>query len=186
MNADLQLIDETLSGRSAAFGQLVRKYENRLYNSMVYVAGSREDALDVVQNAFVRAFVKLHTFQPYGAFYPWLYRIAFNEAANNRRQNKRTVSLEYIRDTTGSEPMDTELGPEAQYEEDQHWQEIQWAIAELNDEQRAVLVLRAFEGCRYKAIAEILDLPVSTVRGRLHLARLQLREQLSGMLATDD
>ena len=96
------------------------------------------------------------------------------------------MSLDYIRDTTGSEPMDPEPGPEEQYEEDQHWQQIQWAIAALSEEQRAVLVLRVFEGCRYKAIAEILDLPVSTVRGRLHLARLQLREQLSGMLATDD
>src|SRR5690349_3506078 len=75
---DDQLIAEALAGNSSAFGQLVRKYQDRLYNAVVHVAGCAEDARDVVQDAFVQAFVKLETFQGSSAFYTWLYRIAFN------------------------------------------------------------------------------------------------------------
>src|SRR5215469_8791591 len=79
---DPQLIESALAGNSAAFGDLVRKYQDRLYNTMVHLTGSAEDAKDVVQDAFVKAFVKLESFQRSSAFYTWLYRIAFNTAVS--------------------------------------------------------------------------------------------------------
>ena len=183
---DAQLIDETLRGRSAAFGQLVEKYQDRLYNTIVRVVGSAEDALDIVQDAFVQAFLKLESFHQTSAFYTWLYRIAFNVAASQHRRKRPTVSVEQTRETTGREPTDSQMGPEERLERDERCQQVQKAIAGLNEEYRAVLVLREIDGCCYETIAEILDLPVGTVRSRLHRARLQLRDQLKEVLMIDD
>jgi RNA polymerase sigma-70 factor (ECF subfamily) len=183
---DAQLIHETLAGKPAAFGQLVRKYQDRLYNTLVRVVGSPEDALDIVQEAFVQAFLKLETFKRQSAFYTWLYRIAFNVAATHRRRKKPTLSVEQARESSGTEPIDPGPGPGDRAETDERCRQVQQAIASLPDEHRAVLVLREIDGCCYEAIAEILDVPIGTVRSRLHRARLQLREELKAVLTTDE
>lgn len=186
MNDDAQLIEQTLQGRSTAFGQLVQKYQDRLYNTMVHVVGGSEDALDVVQEAFVQAFVKLQSFQQSSAFYTWLYRIAFNVAASHRRRRKMAVSVEHCRDVAGEEPVDQGMGPSERMEIEERCQQIQDAIATLSEEHRSVLVLREIDGCCYETIAEVLELPIGTVRSRLHRARLQLRDQLKEVLAIDE
>src|SRR6202030_4235360 len=84
VNDDAQLIDEALAGQSVSFGRLVTKYQDRLYNALVHVIGSTEEARDVVQDAFVQAFLKLGSFHRSSAFYTWLYRIAFNVAISRR------------------------------------------------------------------------------------------------------
>ena len=183
---DAQLIQRTLDGQSAAFGELVRKYQDRLYNMMVHVTGSREDALDVVQDAFVHAFVKLDTFRQNSTFYTWLYRIAFNAAVDQRRRLRRAVSVEQARGASGQEPRDGQPRPEEQLEQQERQRLVRQAIARLSEEHRAVLVLREIDGCCYETIAEILELPIGTVRSRLHRARLQLREQLKGVLVFDE
>jgi RNA polymerase sigma-70 factor (ECF subfamily) len=183
---DAQLIDETLAGKPAAFGQLVEKYQDRLYNTMVHVAGSAEDALDVVQDAFVQAFLKLHTFRQSSAFYTWLYRIAFNLAVTHRRRRKPTLSVEQARESGGQEPIDKQPGPEARIEDDERARQVRQAIAGLGEEHRTVLILREIDGCCYETIAEMLDVPIGTVRSRLHRARLQLREELKGVLMVDE
>jgi RNA polymerase sigma-70 factor (ECF subfamily) len=183
---DAQLIDETLRGRSAAFGRLVEKYQDRLYNTIVHVVGNGEDALDVVQDAFVQAFLKLETFQRSSAFYTWLYRIAFNAAASQHRRKRPVLSVEQSRETSGHEPVDGQSGPGEHLEQLERSRQVQQAIAALSEEHRAVVVLREIDGCCYETIAEILDLPVGTVRSRLHRARLQLRDQLREVLMIDD
>ena len=105
MNDDAQLIDEALAGRSVAFGQLVTKYQDRLYNALVHVIGSADEARDVVQDAFVQAFLKLSSFHRTSAFYTWLYRIAFNVAISRRRRRKPMASVEQSREASGQEPM---------------------------------------------------------------------------------
>lgn len=183
---DAQLIHETLAGQSAAFGELVRKYQDRLYQTLVHMTGSPEDALDIAQEAFVQAFLKLATFKRESAFYTWLYRIAFNMAASHRRRQKPTLSVEQARESSGSEPVDPELGPQERAQRDERCRQVQEAIARLNEEHRAVLVLREIDGCCYETIAEILDVPIGTVRSRLHRARLQLRDELKGLLLMDE
>ena len=185
MNDDAQLIAQTLAGQSAAFGQLVLKYQDRLYNTVFHALGNAEDARDVVQDAFVRAFLKLETFQQASAFYTWLYRIAFNVAASHCRRRHATCSVEQIRATDGSEPLDDADAPSEQLEQAERCRQVRQAIAALQEEYRVVLVLREIDGCCYETIAEILDLPVGTVRSRLHRARLQLREQLKEVLMID-
>lgn len=186
VNDDAQLIEETLQGKSAAFGQLVLKYQGRLFNTIVHVVGGAEDARDVVQDAFVQAFVKLDTFQRSSAFYTWLYRIAFNVAASLRRRKKPAMSVEHTRETTGDEPLDPGEGPDGRAEQDERCRQVHEALDQLTEEHRTVLVLREIDGCCYETIAEILDLPIGTVRSRLHRARLQLKELLKEVIALED
>jgi len=182
---DAQLISEALAGDSAAFGCLVTKYQDRLYNTVVHVVGLREEAQDVVQEAFVQAFVKLDTFQRSSAFYTWLYRIAFNVAVSRRRRHKPTVSVEQAKEFSGEEPPGRGAQPAERLEQQERASQVQAALATLSDEHRTILVLRELDGCCYDTIAEILDLPVGTVRSRLHRARMQLRDQLIEVLQED-
>ena len=182
---DAYLIAEALRGSASAFGQLVRKYQRRLFQAMIYVAGSREDANDVVQNAFVRAYTKLHRYHAYGTFYAWLYRIAVNEASHHRARRRPTLSLERSREAIGAEPADPRPEPAEQLEQERRCRQIHQAVEDLSHDQRTVLKLRAFDGCRYDAIAQKLGLSVSTVRGRLHMARSTLRRELATVLSGD-
>lgn len=182
-SADSQLIGRALAGEPAAFGELVLRYQDRLYNSLARVLGSAEDARDAAQEAFVQAFVKLETFRGSSAFYTWLYRIAHNTAMSHARRKRPTRSLDLDRDERGSEPIDGGPAPEARLEMSERAVEVQRALAELSIEYREVIVLREIDGCRYDEIAEILAVPVGTVRSRLFRARLELRDRLAPLIA---
>lgn len=182
MRDDAQLIDEALRGDAESFGELVRKYQDRLFNTVLHVAGRREEAEDVVQEAFVQALLKLSSFQRNSAFYTWLYRVAFNIAISRRRRRKAEVSVEQHREAAGIEPLDDGEGAEDRVLREERAELVTGALQRLSDEHRAILVLREMEGCCYETIAEILDLPVGTVRSRLHRARLQLRDELKDVV----
>jgi RNA polymerase sigma-70 factor (ECF subfamily) len=182
LSDDAPLIAATLAGDSAAFGQLVGLYQDRLYNSLLRVVGSAEDAGDIVQDAFVQAYVKLDTFRGSSAFYTWLYRIAFNLAMSHARRGRKTTSLDDMKSSMGSEAVDGQPPPEASMEQREQVEMVHAALAELSTEYRTILVLREIDGCRYEEIAKILDMPVGTVRSRLFRARLALREELAPRL----
>jgi RNA polymerase sigma-70 factor (ECF subfamily) len=182
LKSDPELIAETLAGNQAAFGQLVTKYQERLYHTAVHLLGSPEDALDVVQDTFVQAFVKLESFRGSSAFYTWLYRIAINQSIGLRRRRKPMASVDRTRETTGEEPLDTIVGPDRRLLQQERAEQLHEALAALSEEHRAILVLREMEGCDYEAIGEILELPVGTVRSRLHRARMQLKELLKTVM----
>jgi RNA polymerase sigma-70 factor (ECF subfamily) len=179
---DAQLIDQALAGQSASFGRLVTRYQDRLYNSVLHVIGSADEAHDVVQDAFVQAFVKLESFSRQAAFYTWLYRIAFNLAVSRRRRQRPVASVEHTKEITGAEPIGRDDAPTERLERQERAAEVRAALAALPEEYRAVIVLREIDGYDYESIGEILDLPVGTVRSRLHRARTQLREQLKTVL----
>ncbi len=193
MNDDAQLISQAIAGQTAAFGQLVQKYQDRLYNTVVHVVGNAEDAKDVVQEAFVQAFLKLESFHGASAFFTWLYRIAFNMAATHRRHRGAMRSAEktalaggHLRSSSEGQPQNPTDGPGERLEREERCRQVRQAISQLAEEHRVVLVLREIDGCCYETIAEVLDLPVGTVRSRLHRARMQLREQLKEVLAVED
>jgi RNA polymerase sigma-70 factor, ECF subfamily len=182
---DDQLINEALAGNSASFGLLVRKYQDRLFNTLAHVMGSPEDARDVAQDAFVKAFLKLETFERSSAFYTWLYRIAFNAAVSCKRRQKPAISMDQQREQWGQDPPGNEAPPEDRLERQELAAQVQAALARLSEEHRSIVVLREVDGCDYDTIAEILGLPVGTVRSRLHRARLQLRCELKQVLQPD-
>ena len=179
---DDQLVQAALDGGKDAFGTLVERYQDRLFNTLVRVLGSRDDACDVVQDAFVQAFVKLDTFRGAAQFYTWLYRIAMNLALSHRRRRRPVVSVDKAKACRGEEPMDHQPGPEQGLVGREQVQIVQSALSRLADQHRQILVLREIEGCSYETIAEILQLPAGTVRSRLYRARHVLKEELKTML----
>lgn len=181
MANEAELIRAALSGDSEAFGQLVRTHQERLYAAMLQVTRSTEEAEDVVQEAFVRAFLKLDSFHGNSQFFTWLYRIAFNNALSRRRRKQPSVSLEQAREATGAEPVDHVDAPDAGLLREERVAMIQRALDQLTLEHRAILVLREMEDQSYEAIADFLQISIGTVRSRLNRARTQLRLALEGM-----
>jgi RNA polymerase sigma-70 factor (ECF subfamily) len=178
MQDDSHWLAAARGGDAAAFGQLVRVYQDRLVNALLYVCGSHDEAEDVAQEALVQAYVKLATFAGDSAFYTWLYRIAMNAAISRRRKRRDAVSVEETREHTGREPADGGEQAEERLLREERAVLVQQALARLSEEHRAILVLREIDGCDYDQIAAVLEVPVGTVRSRLHRARLQLKEQL--------
>ena len=175
---DGHLIDEALGGKPEAFGQLVCRYQDRLFNSMVRVTGCPTEAEDVVQDAFVQAFTKLDRFKRESQFFTWLYRIAFNTSVSRHRRKKPSVSIERQREAIGADPVDTAPPVETALEREEQATQLESAIKQLPDDQRNILILRELEDQSYENIAEILNLPVGTVRSRLHRARKHLHDIL--------
>lgn len=179
---DTQLVQAALDGDKEAFGHLVQRYQDRLYNTLVRVLGSRDDARDIVQDAFVQAFVKLDSFRGDAKFYTWLYRIAMNLALSHRRRRRPTDSLDAAKENVGEEPVAQQPAAAQDLIEQERAELLQQALLKLHDEHRQILVLRELEACSYESISTILELPVGTVRSRLFRARIQLKEQLKLLL----
>lgn len=182
--SESDLVDRALGGDSAAFGELVCRHQDRLHNGLLHLCGSPDDALDIAQEAFVKAYLKLGTFRRNSAFYTWLYRIAFNLLMTERRGRRRPLSLDE-RQSTGNDPVDCETNPMTELLRQDRVQSVKSAMADLGEDHRHVLVLREIEGCDYETIAELLDVPLGTVRSRLHRARLELRERLREVVEED-
>ena len=185
---DQSLIEDCLAGRRDAFGQLVDRYQNRLFHSLLHLLGSSEDAQDAAQDAFVQAFEKLASFRGQSQFYSWLFRIAFNLAVSSKRKSRRmTVSLEARREASGLEPPDVNPATEPSYAMDVSDRQrlVQQALAELSAEFRTALVLKEMDGMSYEEIADIVDVPLGTVRSRIHRARVELRDKLSVLLRSE-
>ncbi len=186
---DRELIADCLAGQTQAFGALVERYQDRLYNTLVTVVGSTDDALDVAQDAFVQAFEKLSSFRGDSAFYSWLFRIALNAAVSRHRKKKRVpVSIDAARQHTGHEPADAhpQAYPGFELELSERQQAVRNALAELPEDFRTVLVLKEIEGMKYEEIAATLDCPVGTVRSRIHRGRIEMRAKLKRMLKDDE
>lgn len=178
---DAQLVEAALAGDRDAFGALVTRYQDRLFNSLLRVVGAHEDAADAVQDAFVQAYTKLESYRGAAQFYTWLYRIAMNVALSRRRRRRPMASVDQAKENVGEEPLDAAEGPEDAVMSQERVEHVQMALAGLGDEHRNILVLRELEGFAYEEIADILDLPVGTVRSRIFRARVQLKEKLTSL-----
>jgi RNA polymerase sigma-70 factor (ECF subfamily) len=180
---DHRLIAECVKGRPEAFGELVRRYQDRLFNTVYRLVGSAEDAQDVVQETFLHAYQSLESFKGDAQFFTWLYRIAMNAAVSQKRKRRVALSIDAARENSGHsghEPVDASefSQPGRALEQADEERRIQEALNRLSAEHRAVLILKDMEGQKYEAIAEILEVPIGTIRSRLHRARLELRAVL--------
>jgi RNA polymerase sigma-70 factor (ECF subfamily) len=180
---DHRLIAECLKGEPAAFGELVRRYQDRLFNTVYRLVDSAEDAQDVVQETFLHAYQSLESFKGDAQFFTWLYRIAVNAAISQKRKRRVVLSIDAARDASGGsghEPLDVSefSQPGRALEQAEEERRIQEALNRLSPEHRTVLILKDMEGQKYEAIADILQVPIGTIRSRLHRARLELRAVL--------
>lgn len=187
---DQLLIQRCLAGQTDAFGELVLRYQDRLYHSVYLMVNSPEDARDLTQEAFVHAFRRLDSFRGDSAFYTWLFRIAVNATISFRRKaaRRRTYSVESVRDASGNEPVDPNDGvrPSARLEVDEQQHMVREALRELSEEFRTAVVLTEIEGLSYEEAAAVVGCPIGTIRSRIHRARNELREKLRVALKDDD
>ena len=183
---DVQLIKRIKSGETEVYGELVEKYQDRLFNTCWRICGHLEDARDLTQEAFLRAFEKLSTFRDQSSFYTWLYRVAVNLALSHRRttRRRRTGTGDLGNGGTAGTQAEqlaervaraSEDAPGKAADQAELKQTIAHALQELDDEHRAVVVLRDIEGFDYSEISRILEIPTGTVKSRLHRARMTLR-----------
>lgn len=168
---DVTLVNACLSGDTAAFGALVDAYEGTLFNAALRITGSRDDAMDVTQNAFVKAYEKLHTFDPTYRFFSWIYRITINEALNLRRRRPRETAI------GGDRPAEAP-NPEQASQQAQTTRSVRRALQRLRPEHRTLVVLKHLEGLSYQEIATILGINEKKVKSRLFTARRELRKIL--------
>jgi len=181
---DSRLIRECLDGHAEAYGVLVSKYQDRLYNTVFRVVGNAEDARDLVQDVFVQAYRSLEKFQGQSALYTWLYRIAINAAISHKRRQRIMVPIDSGRRDANYEPADDPIqsDPSGRLEQDDRDRQVREALDGLSAEYRTVLVMKDIDGHKYETIAEMLNCPIGTVRSRLHRARMELRERLRHLM----
>jgi RNA polymerase sigma-70 factor (ECF subfamily) len=183
--SDLALVERVKAGDIDAYEQLVHMYDRRVFRIVNHITQNREDAEDVVQDAFLKAYKNLDRFQGNSKFYTWLVRIAVNEALMKLRKRKtsRTVSMDDDVETEeGSIPRefaDWGPNPEQRYDQEETAEILQKTIQGLPPNFRTVFVLRDVENMSTEETAQMLDLSVPAVKSRLLRARLQLRERLA-------
>ena len=176
---DNRLITECREGKTAAFGELVSRYQDRLYNTVLRLVDNAEDARDAVQEAFLHAYQSLQSFKGDSLFFTWLYRIAVNTAISMRRKQRHILRIQPTGDEKKTidpfDPSETNR-PGHAIEMAEEERKVHEALGKLSAEHRAVLVMKDMEGMKYEEMAEILGVPVGTIRSRLHRARLEMRD----------
>jgi RNA polymerase sigma-70 factor (ECF subfamily) len=185
--ADAELVSQVVGGDGAAFGPIVERYQDRLYNTVYRMVGSAEDARDLVQEVFVKAYENLASFKGTSSLYTWLFRIAVNTSLSHRRKRKWVRMAGPAADPGDGEPSSgwvdpADRDPAREMLAAETGAAVQQALAQLDDEHRTVVVLRDIQHCDYREIADILGVPTGTVKSRLHRARLLLRDKLQPLL----
>jgi RNA polymerase sigma-70 factor (ECF subfamily) len=162
------LVDACLRGDRSAFDELVDRYEGPLYNAAFRITGSVDDAMDATQAAFVKAFEKLHSYDPKYKFFSWIYRIVVNQSLNLVGRRREEPGLEIDLPAKGR-------NPESVLDDRERMDELEKALLELAPEHRTMILLKHLEGFSYQEIGELLGIPEKTVKSRLFSARQRLR-----------
>ena len=182
LDNEKELVQRWLKGEKTAYGEMVRGYMSDAYLIALGFAGNSEDARDLSQDAFIKAYEARAQFEEGRPFYPWFYRILRNRCLNFiRRESKKHESLFY------GDDLDRERFPSAtpsaleSLEKEERVRLLHAAIAKLSFEHREVIVLKNFNGYSYERIARTLEIPIGTVMSRLYYARKTLKEILTKM-----
>lgn len=182
---DAEMVIAVREGDTTAFRGLVEKYQGRVYSMVYGMLRNREDARDVTQDAFVKAFHNLDSFRLESSFYTWLYRIAMNLAIDLTRKRKRrqTSSFEEEVATRDGDGGIAEIhhgdGPSRTLERKRLYKRIMDAVDSLPEDQKQAILLRELEGLSYKEISDIMGIPEGTVMSRLFYARKKLQKLLA-------
>ena len=182
-SSDWELVQKCQAGEIGAFQELVSRYHQKIYVVIVGLLHNREDALDVAQETFFRAYRKIKSFQGGSSFYTWLYRIAINMAIDSQRRQKRNpLDFRETMDGLFEEQNEVARDPFSDVHDRELREKLVSAINDLTPEHKAVIILRTVEGLSYKDIGEILGCSEGTVMSRLHYARKKLQQKLSAFL----
>lgn len=168
---DADCVQRTLTGDHDAFEELVLRYQKPVFNAILRMVRDQEDAREISQNVFMKAFVNLRKFDGEKRFFSWLYRIAMNDSINFLHARR---PIEPLIDTHRS----ADASPEEAFEAAETRRQIEDAMTRLSPDYKAVLVLRHFLGCSYEEMADVLEIPEKTIKSRLFSARHLLRDEL--------
>ena len=192
ISEEAALVERCRTGDRAAFGRLIALYQDRVFNVCLRMCGSHSDAEDYAQEAFIKAMRSIDRFDGRSRFYTWLFRLAVNVTLSGRRKGGREAmwSLDYGRAddrNAGRGSMRDRLaasdaGPAEQAMMRDEHAKVLAALAELDEDHRAAVILRDVESLDYAEIAEVLGVAVGTVKSRLHRARMELRNRLRPMM----
>jgi RNA polymerase sigma-70 factor (ECF subfamily) len=177
--SDSQIIERTLGGEPDAFNVLVRRWERQIYGLTLRMLGRDDEAKDATQETFLSAYRNLSKFRGEAKFSSWIYRIALNICNTKLRgRSKSIISLDEQREETGFElAADTEdLGSHIQQE--QITRHVRRALQGLPAEMRQVIIMKEYEGLKFSEIADILGIPLSTVKTRMYTGLSELRKRL--------
>jgi len=189
-DTDREAVRRCLGGDAEAFGVLVERYQDRIFNACVRIVGDRETAREMAQEAFLRGFERLATFREGARFSTWLFAIAINQCRSELRRRKTKkhrppLSLDAARaerEGAGYEPPSREAGPGVAIERREMRRRLERELAALPENYRVPVVLRDVEELSYEEIAEVIGKPVGTVRSRIHRGRLLLRDRLADLV----
>lgn len=183
--SDWELVQRCQEGEVAAFQELAGRYYRKVFMVVLGIVNHREDAMEVAQETFFRAYRNIKGFKGGSTFYTWLYRIAVNLSIDFQRRQKRSpVELKETMDELIDKGEGGELAndPYTDFQSKELRERLLAAINELTPDHKAVIVMRAMEGLSYKDIGRILDCSEGTVMSRLHYARKKLQEKLGSYL----
>ena len=184
----LRYVRKSLSGDANAFEWIIRKYQKRLYFTVLQVVMNHEDADDILQDTFIKAYTKLDTYNESFPFYPWLYRIAINTSLNHQKKKARlrAISLDDL-DGNGQQA-DLAESPTQMFDTEgsELVAKLKAALGKIPYEQRTVFILRVNDGLSYQEISETMDISMGTVMSRLSRARDKLRILLEEYVETND
>lgn len=184
---DLELVKRVQAGEKKAFDVLVLKYQQRVINLVMRYVHDQFIAMDVSQEAFIKAYRGLKNFRGDSAFYTWLYRIAINTAKNHlvtqsRRLPASDIDAQEAESYTGAEGLQNMGSPEEELNKNEVHSTIIAAFESLPDDLRTAITLREIEGFSYEEIAEAMECPIGTVRSRIFRAREAIEEKLGPVI----
>ena len=185
--SDQAVVEQVIKGDLDAFSTLVARYQDRVYSAVLNYVSNPDDAVDITQEAFVKAYTNLKRFKAGSAFYTWLYRIAINASIDflRKRKSRNVDSLDDDRYAeSGFEPVskDPSTDPEKVVTRSLQKNALRGAVGMLSEKLRAVVVLHDIEGLSQDEVAEILNIPVGTVKSRVSRARVELRSILQNQV----
>ena len=181
---DWAVVQQVQAGDVEAFDQLIRKYRERVYAMVYHITSNREDAADLTQDAFIKAFQSIHRFQGQSAFFTWLYRIALNAALSHIRRNKLRsfFSLDKVHEDPAVAAVLNQLTDKKDVPREVFVGELQEklneAMMKLSIPHRTVVTLFEIDGLSHEEISAVMDCSVGTVRSRLHYAKQFLQAEL--------
>ncbi|HYG33505.1 MAG TPA: sigma-70 family RNA polymerase sigma factor [Clostridia bacterium] len=185
---DMDLVKRAQQGDLSAYDDLVRRYQERIYATIYHMTANHEDANDLAQEAFIKAFQALKSFKGGSSFYTWVYRIAVNKTINflKQRKNKAQLSLDDLDFNAEHDPelvaLISDKTPRREINLTELQEKLNVAMQKLSEPHRLVVTLHDVQGLSHEEIAEIMDCNIGTVRSRLFYARQQLQAHLADYL----